>query len=336
MTTASTSRNADGILLDARLGNCPRWYLGPVPHLKMRIPPEIINSVVFVGYRYDDADGEKLKLCGTGVVVSVQETPQAAYHYLVTDKHVLSDIEGKSQVIRANSATGGAALISYSGNWWTHPAGEFVDVAVCPFDARGIDVAPFPAQSFLTDQTIYDFYVGPGDEVSIIGLFTKLTGESKNIPVVRRGTVAMLPDQKIPSVKMGNCVDDMDGYLIEVRSVGGLSGSPAYVRAPVGVDYSVHNRSNVFRKAKVHFQGDYFLLGLCQSHWEIPAGERNRIDLPSATKDGQKKPDAINLGIAIVTPAKKILEVLNHPELVAMRKSTEQARIADQGTTTQD
>ena len=34
---------------------------------------------------------------------------------------------------------------------------------------------------------------------------------------------------------------------------------------------------------------------------------------------------SVNLGIGIVVPAEKILETLNHPDLVQMRKDTEEA-----------
>jgi hypothetical protein len=48
---------------------------------------------------------------------------------------------------------------------------------------------------------------------------------------------------------------------------------------------------------------------------------------PSAT-DNEDEKVQINMGIAIVVPAKKILEVLNQPALVEKRRLAEQARIA--------
>jgi hypothetical protein len=43
-------------------------------------------------------------------------------------------------------------------------------------------------------------------------------------------------------------------------------------------------------------------------HWDLPIGV------------GTEEAEAVNMGIAIVVPAQKILEVLYHPELVAMRE----------------
>ena len=49
-------------------------------------------------------------------------------------------------------------------------------------------------------------------------------------------------------------------------------------------------------------------------HWDIAAKQKNEI-LLSADRAG-----AVNLGIALVVPATRILETINHPELLAMRK----------------
>jgi hypothetical protein len=46
--------------------------------------------------------------------------------------------------------------------------------------------------------------------------------------------------------------------------------------------------------------------------------------------------ETVNLGIAIVVPAKKILEVLDHPELVAEREKLEEEELAKQGDTQPD
>jgi hypothetical protein len=44
-------------------------------------------------------------------------------------------------------------------------------------------------------------------------------------------------------------------------------------------------------------------------HWDLP------VSFSAA-----EQAEAVNMGVSIVVPAKKILEVLYHPELVAMRK----------------
>ena len=59
------------------------------------------------------------------------------------------------------------------------------------------------------------------------------------------------------------------------------------------------------------FRIEFFrnLLGLVHGHWDLPVSF-------SATEQAE----AVNMGVSIIVPAKKILEVLYHPELAAMRK----------------
>lgn len=68
--------------------------------------------------------------------------------------------------------------------------------------------------------------IGIGDEVLMVGLFTKRYGYRKNIPIVRGGIISAMPEEPIEDQETGNLYD---AYLIEIRSIGGLSGSPVIV-----------------------------------------------------------------------------------------------------------
>jgi hypothetical protein len=48
------------------------------------------------------------------------------------------------------------------------------------------------------------------------------TGDLKNVPIVRVGNLASYPSEQIQTRAFGR----MEAYLIEARSIGGLSGSP--------------------------------------------------------------------------------------------------------------
>jgi hypothetical protein len=131
------------------------------------------------------------------------------------------------------------------------------------------------------------------------GLFAHLSGSERNLPIIRFGNIAMIPDEPVPT-RIGM----IEAYLIEARSIGGLSGSPAFV----------------YKRAQGRVK--LYLMGLMHGHWDIPPENKN--DLAITDSFG-----SVNMGIAIVVPAKKILEVINHPELVAIRqekdKKVEQA-----------
>ncbi len=130
------------------------------------------------------------------------------------------------------------------------------------------------------------------------GLFIHLAGSARNLPIVRMGNIAMMPDEPVPT-RTGA----IDAYLIEARSIGGLSGSPAFVRRTVSAGI-----------------GRSYLLGLMHGHWDVPPEARDD-EVAQADEEAQGK---VNMGIAVVVPATKILEVLNQPALVAIRNTRDQ------------
>src|ERR1035438_2781078 len=61
--------------------------------------------------------------------------------------------------------------------------------------------------------------------------------------------------------------------------------------------------------AQISGLGSLHLLGLMHGHWDLPM-----------TFSTAEQAEAVNMGVSIIVPAKKILETLYHPELVALRK----------------
>jgi hypothetical protein len=164
---------------------------------------------------------------------------------------------------------------------------------------------------FVSDETIKNQNLGIGDEVFIAGLFTKVLGEARNIPIVRTGTVAMIPGEKIPF--HGKSID---AYLVESRSIGGLSGSPVFVRETISTPVTVdrlkprwpHNRTEAGvgqgLVAELRGLGRFYFLGSMIGHWQVPQG----VILTES--------EAVNRGISPVVPAQKILEIISQQELV--------------------
>jgi len=239
---------------------------------------------------------------GTAFFVGMpsEKLEDVAYVYLVTAKHVARPLQQQEFLIRVND-TGGTATFVRSGDvrWWFHPSDESVDVAVLAWaPPEYVEYKRVPISVFLTDEIIQSRSIGTGDEVFITGLFIHLAGSARNLPIVRMGNIAMMPDEPVPT-RMGS----IDAYLIEARSIGGLSGSPAFVRETVSTGI-----------------GGFYLLGLMHGHWDIPPEARDD-DVPQADEDAQAK---VNMGIAVVVPATKILEVLNQPALVEKRKTRDE------------
>jgi len=256
----------------------------------MRVPDAIRDCVAYLGLLVTDASGEqKVSLGGTGFFVMLEsgDIPGLSYIFLVTAAHVAEKLEGKDFAIRMNTKAGTADFARSGANvrWWYHPDRQ-VDVALVPWapPLEHFEYKVLPLLDMVvTDEVVRSEHVGLGDEVFLTGLFANLVGNKKNIPIVRIGNIAMMPDEPVPTER-----GSMMAYLIESRSLGGLSGSPAFVN-PV--------------------RGDrFFLLGVVHGHWKIPTDPNN----------------VVNMGIALVTPAERILEVIHQPELLDMRKRHEE------------
>jgi hypothetical protein len=317
--------------LDRRLGNTPRWFISAPKDAKMRVPENALKCVCFVGLAdvHPEAEkGWKVSLGGTAFFVWHQSEfdPMFAHVYLVTAKHVAAAIQGRNFVVRMNSKDQEQAIWVQGrreDRFYFHPTDPSVDVAVIPYGpARDkFDYEPLPTTMFLTDEIVRSGSVGPGDEVFLTGLFVHFAGSKKNIPIVRYGNIAMLPTEKVPT-KIG----DIDAYLIEARSIGGLSGSPAFVRETVNITIDEEGKGEIFSAPSG--RGTY-LMGLMHGHWDIPPQAKN--DMRTTDEEGQ-----VNMGIAIVVPATKILEVINQKELTEIRRESAAERKKKQPKPTMD
>ena len=95
-------------------------------------------------------------------------------------------------------------------------------------------------------------------------------------------------------------------YLAEMRSIGGLSGSPVFV---------ILNNQRPCKTEITNPNGwQIYLLGLIRGHWDLKRDLRE--DAEQSTEDiflGYSKGENMNVGIAVVTPAQYLLAVLTHP-----------------------
>lgn len=99
----------------------------------------------------------------------------------------------------------------------------------------------------------------------------------------------------------------IEAYLIEARSVGGLSGSPVFVHMPPiqQINGEITPGSGPL----------FYLLGLMHGHFDIPKLNEDVV------KEERENTDQINTGIGIVIPVEKILETIrDNAELADARK----------------
>jgi len=138
---------------------------------------------------------------------------------------------------------------------------------------------------------------GVGDEVVTVGLYTSHYGVDKNIPVVRVGNIAALPDE--PVLTSSGYVR---AYLIETRSIAGLSGSPVFANLS-----AVRPRDDGVW-VQPSYAGGVILLGVMLGYHVLQSAE-DQILVPRNQQiaDGPRLPssteiDERNTGFAVVVP----------------------------------
>jgi hypothetical protein len=142
-----------------------------------------------------------------------------------------------------------------------------------------------------TETALRENEVGLGDEVFITGLFRHHGGTRQN-PIVRVGNIASFAEEKIQTENFGQIL----GYLIEARSLGGLSGSPVFVN--LGPVRRIGGKAvNSIGKTSILF------LGLIHGHYGAKGADIDQIGANAVI------PDRVNTGIAIVVPFYHVQEV---------------------------
>lgn len=288
----------------------------------MQIPVDIQQCVVFLGANL--ANGEH-EIKGTGFWVSHPSAIEGrSWTYLVTAKHILSGLRKlccETIGVRMNLVNGAAAWIELpiqgDQGWFEHPDDPTCDISVYwQRPEPEWDYRTFPVDRFVDAAYIRRNGFGPGDEVFSIGLFSRHPGNHRNLPIVRTGTVAAMETDDLP---LGEHGELMRGYLIESRSIGGLSGSPVFTNLGI---------LRMKNGALTNVEDDpHHLLGITWGHFNVESRGN--------PEGGAEQRERINSGIAIVTPASRIIEVLNHPTLRRnilmndVRLTMEQQRTSD-------
>jgi hypothetical protein len=303
-----TAEEAGVRLTPLSVGAAKRWIAS------LLVSEHIRNGVGFLGQV--NSRGEFIP---HGTVFFVMRSAGGYnFPYLVAAKHVIDDIPGNSVMLRVNTQAGIARYVPIlKQQWVTHPDHNeergrhyrYIDVVAykLSFDYRELDMTFFWEKEFLTEEILSEYNVGVGDEVIIMGLFFSHYGEVKNVPIVRVGNIAAMPDEPLPTDR-----GPMDGYLIEVRSIGGISGSPVFTHLAVrpentilpATPYPQLEHKQLPKSEKYHF-----LIGLVHGYYTINTQE----DWVSRT---DQQVGDLNTGITIVVPASKISETLNGPELL--------------------
>jgi hypothetical protein len=281
----------------------------------MLVPDEVRKCVAFVVYQAPDG----LKVAGTAFFVGI-EVPDfgGAFQFAVTAKHVIEQIKKRSVdgkvYLRMNFKNEPASLVHTSiDGWLYHPSDSSVDVAVSPFlFSEKFDHLYYPVSSFATKEVIEKEKIGLGDEVFLAGMFYGHLGKKRNIPIVRVGNIAAMPEEPVDTD-----IGEIEAYLVESRSISGLSGSPVFVHLGVIRPNWEDKGGHLKMFSGV---GRFYLLGLMHGHFDKPISQEDTV------VEDDVRQERVNMGIAVVVPATKILEVIHQPYFDATM-STEIERV---------
>jgi hypothetical protein len=180
--------------------------------------------------------------------------------YLVTARHVIDGIEKHSTdgkvYVRVNRKVGESGFIETDiADWQRHPEAT-VDIAMIglwpTFDL--VDLVMYDLRGALNAVAIEQNEIGAGDEVFLTGLFAPHHVQDRVTPIVRVGNIAAMPERPVKT-QLGL----MEAYLIESRSIGGLSGSPVF--ANLGVVRVI--KGKVLYAQQTRQGGIFYLLLLC-------------------------------------------------------------------------
>jgi hypothetical protein len=287
----------------------------------MRIGDDIRKSVVFFGYVDHSPGNGGIECVGTGFLMAYKNVG-----YLVTAKHLAHQLGSDPFLLRLNRHDGTAENIPVDGFEWSEHPDPTVDVSIIPMhidQSSQYDCVYLDGDaSLLLPELMRHDNIGVGNFTYTLGLFRLMRGEKRNLPICHFGTIAMLPgDERVPvrdwTDPTGKRRIFVETYLVESQSLGGLSGSPVYVRPEYNIDLSGllqpqfparDNEKPLIAAGRKHLR----LLGLWQGAWEAPADE---IRAAQSGKDIK-----VPVGMGLVVPCQRIIEVLELPGSVALRE----------------
>jgi hypothetical protein len=236
--------------------------------------------------------------------------------FLVTAKHVAEKLVPPF-VARVNKKDGGADLIRFDRpsdvEWCVHDDST-VDIAVAPIKVPSW--ADFHAW-IVGDESEHWKEIDAGSAVCVVGLYHMLFGRRENRPITHVGHIAMLPkDDLIP-------VDGIlrEGYLVGANAISGCSGSPVFAVGDV--------RLNIADGGIIGHHTKAVLLGIWSASWKVRASQ---VVAVREDEDGSIERLA-PLGMGIVTPVQKLLDIMGGEKLKAATERRKQKITQSKGPT---
>ncbi len=178
---------------------------------------------------------------GTGFIIGypISEDGKNFIPIIVTAKHVIGD---NNTILGRFSTKEGevTAFVKYdiknlkqNNDYWEHPSDEGVDIsAFRTLHFSQADYNPLPLDLIATKDIFNELEICETDRIIFPSMLINFMGLSKNYPVVRNGTIALIPKEKVPlKYKVGSkeIITKQEVILVDATSIPGASGSPIFL-----------------------------------------------------------------------------------------------------------
>ncbi|MBL6946690.1 MAG: hypothetical protein ISR47_08625 [Rhodospirillales bacterium] len=295
------------------------------------ISSDVPNCVFYLYETVEDARrGDKAG--GTGFFFTVEPGGGVPghYYYAVTNWHNIFSGRG-APVIRVNTKDGNSDIFELDHlDWIFKPSWHDLAIADVTLDLNKHNVSFVGADFMATREELSEFGIGLGADIFMVGRFMDHDGDTLNIPAVRFGNIAVMPQP----IKQTTGAEGLPSYILDLHSRTGYSGSPVFV---------FHHQTKISGKGTLSIaQGQQWirLLGVhwgqFPERWEIdsryaPVVKRNS-DAEAVRELNAEYVKGFS-GMTLAIPAEAIMELLEMPKLREPReKAFEEARRAHQNS----
>jgi len=287
----------------------------------MDVPPGVLHCVAFIASRTRNRQEE---LAGTCVLLSRETSdPRLTITYAVTARHVVDGIieARRDPLLRVNLKGAGKDLFPFPRPWRFHTDDD-VDLAVTCINPLAGDDSQVEWEHFSLPWFVVDPLpvnsrdprdITAGDDIFATGLFYQHSGARRNIPIIRIGTIAALPEERVLA-QVGTEHNPraalVDAYLAEIHSQMGLSGSPVFVaeQREAGFMRGIRYPGTLYTPKS---NRAIYLLGILSGHFDT------KLAVIEA-RGGEKA--KTNVGISVIVPYTKLVELFNGPEILEAEK----------------
>ncbi len=267
----------------------------------------IASTVIFLF-----SAGSNPQPIGTGFIIGypIPEKEGQVIPLVVTARHVLGD---QNKVLARFSTQEGSSttFVSYdiesmkkNNDYWEYPGDDGVDIVVFrSLHFKETKYNLFPINLIATKKTFEENTIRQTDRVIFPSLLINFMGSAQNYPVIRDGSIALIPGEKVPMrYKVGSrvIVTTQEVILVDATSIPGASGSPIFLWPGPRL------KGNSYQMGGTK----PYLLGIM--HGFYPAVPREILEVKTSDT---KKMYSENSGVAIIFPSWKLNDIIESKKL---------------------